>query len=231
MVTFEAHDDGRFAYLWRDGAFEWSCELEEFIPLLKADMIEMALKYSDYEIALHAGAYILHDRALLLLGAPGAGKTTLGMALVASGFDLLADDVVLLQTDGRVSGMAFPHTVKSGAWSIVEPYWVGVTTAKTHRRPDGLEVRYAPAKEACSRRCRIGRIAILNRRAASVARLEPIDAVDALRVLLSEATSETQKLTSAGFSALIDALSDVRCCTLQYSSVAAAAQCLREFCE
>lgn len=51
-------------------------------------------------IALHAGAVVVGDRALLLLGAEGSGKSTLAAALAARGYPVLADDLVALGQQG-----------------------------------------------------------------------------------------------------------------------------------
>ena len=47
---------------------------------------------------LHAAAVAWNDRALLLLGESGAGKTTLSLALARSGMSLLGDDLVIVQS-------------------------------------------------------------------------------------------------------------------------------------
>ena len=49
---------------------------------------------------LHAGAVVIGGRALLLLGASGAGKTTLALALTRLGAGFLADDAVALERSG-----------------------------------------------------------------------------------------------------------------------------------
>lgn len=229
-VMLEAILDGRFVHVWRDDSFAWSCMRDEFIPLIKAEATELALQYCVYEIALHAGAYVRSGSVTLLLGSPGAGKTTLGLALLASGFDLFADDVVLLHKNGHVSGLAFAPAVKSGAWDLVRPYWSGVVRAQTHTRPDGQKVRYAPAPSAEADLLPVSSIAILDRRDGARAGFEPIDPVDVLGMLLAEATSANERLTVAGFSALVDALENIRCVTLTYCDLTEAAQTLREFC-
>ena len=46
---------------------------------------------------LHASAVARHGAGVLLLGPPGAGKSDLAFRLITAGFDLVADDQVLLQ--------------------------------------------------------------------------------------------------------------------------------------
>ncbi|WP_282041733.1 hypothetical protein [Halomonas alimentaria] len=48
-------------------------------------------------LALHAGAIVVGDRAVLLAGDKGAGKSTLVSSMVAAGFPLMADDIAALE--------------------------------------------------------------------------------------------------------------------------------------
>lgn len=68
---------------------------------------------------LHAAAVAVDGQALILAGGSGQGKTTLAMALVASGGQLAADDHVALAVDGT-NLLAFPaaSAVKRGAWNL-----------------------------------------------------------------------------------------------------------------
>lgn len=62
---------------------------------------------------LHAAGLARGERALLITGASGAGKTTLTLALLRAGYGFLADDTVLLSARGGADGpglraLAFP---------------------------------------------------------------------------------------------------------------------------
>lgn len=61
-------------------------------------------------LALHAGAIMVDDRAVLLAGDKGAGKSTLVSSMVAAGFPLMADDIAAVEERaGRVCcRSAFP---------------------------------------------------------------------------------------------------------------------------
>lgn len=52
-------------------------------------------------LPIHAAAVSLDGSALLLVGEPEAGKTSLAAALARSGADLLSDEVALVAPDGR----------------------------------------------------------------------------------------------------------------------------------
>lgn len=50
-------------------------------------------------VCLHASAIAIHGRALALIGAPGAGKSTTAAAFAVNGWPVLSDDVVPLTED------------------------------------------------------------------------------------------------------------------------------------
>lgn len=69
------------------------------------------------ELLIHAGVVALDGRAVLIPGAPDAGKSTLTAALVRAGFDYLSDEAarVDLRT-GRI--LPFPRTLTLDARSL-----------------------------------------------------------------------------------------------------------------
>jgi HPr kinase/phosphorylase len=61
-------------------------------------------------IVLRAGAVVIDGRALLIAGPPGAGKSSLALALIDRGAGLIGDDAVTLAADGdHLIASAPPH--------------------------------------------------------------------------------------------------------------------------
>ncbi len=62
-------------------------------------------------LALHAGALVIGDKAVLLAGHKGAGKSSMVSSMAASGFPLMADDIAAVEgSDGAVlCRSAFPQ--------------------------------------------------------------------------------------------------------------------------
>jgi hypothetical protein len=205
------------------GKPEISCSRSEFVPLLKAQIMDDVLRCADYEVALHAAAVSGIGGTALLIGSPGAGKSTLGIALVKAGFSALADDVVLLKNDGRVVGLGFPFTAKASSWDLLTRHWPGIVDRPTFARPDGQRVRYLPADRANDQPHDVSLVLLLDRRDHGDARAEEVGLTRALGALLAEGVTRDERLSTSGFTALVNVLRDVRCYRLTYNDFVEAA--------
>jgi hypothetical protein len=139
---------------------------------------------------------------MLLVGEPGAGKSTLSVALAAAGFRLDGDDVAALLPDGRVMGLPFPCTVKAGSWPMVAAFRPDLASRPVHLRPDGQTVRYLPLKAGAPPPRRVRTVLCLARTANASARLTPLDVQPAIGALLAEAWSASKTLATQDFDAL-----------------------------
>src|SRR5829696_5345555 len=87
---------------------------------LKGAILEDVLNGAGHVAALHGACVARSKGAILLLGPPGTGKTTITLALLKHGFGYGSDDVTLVSRSGGVRTVPLPPAVKEGAWSIVE---------------------------------------------------------------------------------------------------------------
>ncbi|WP_245458541.1 PqqD family protein [Mesorhizobium sp. M8A.F.Ca.ET.057.01.1.1] len=108
-VLLEVVGQGGRVHLLRDGEWILSCSLDELAVILKGQLLTEVLDYGAYELALHAAALLRNERVVLLCGNPGAGKTTLTLALVHAGFGFVADDVTLLDSRGMALAFRLPR--------------------------------------------------------------------------------------------------------------------------
>lgn len=211
---------GGRVHLFRNSDWIRSCSPDELATTLKGQLLTEALDHGAYELALHAASLLRNDRMLLLCGSPGAGKTTLTLALVHAGFGFAADDVTLLDSRGHGIGLPFAPAVKAGAWPLLAEFWPDLDAAPVFRRPDRKRVRYvvpdAFAVAAPSPRP-VGWVVLLRRDSDREAHLEPIDAAGALHGLLNGAFAPDGELGGSAFDALVQTIGSAKAYCLTYS--------------
>ena len=209
----------------------WHCDPADFVATLKADILEQVLRLAAYEIALHTAALIRDGKALLIAGQPGAGKSTLALALTQAGWALAADDVALVNQRGLITGLPFPLTAKSSSWPLVDRHWPDLAALPTYHRPDGFDVRYIiPENVASPGPWEVGAFVLLDRHPNGPVQVEAMDRADMLGTLISEATSRDQRLTAKGFNALVTSLEKAQCAKLTYSDLFEGVKALNELC-
>lgn len=210
------------------GRPEWSCERSHVVPVLRAELIDSILRCAQYEVALHAAAVAFGTGALLLVGSPGAGKTTLAIALASAGSEVISDDVVLIDQDGSATGLPFPLTAKAPAWPLISHVWPGLTFEPSYGRPDGQTVAYlAQIPLDFSPLRRVESIILLNRQEHAGVSMQELDPTDVLTVLVQEGATRDERLSATGFKSLLKILREARCCRLTYSNLSDAVAAVR----
>jgi hypothetical protein len=98
------HAPGFARILVADDGIELICAPEPgsaaWPMLLPAQALPLAATLRGLEV-LHAAGVVLNERAVMLAGEPGAGKSSLAAALLRRGAGLLSDDAVALALDER----------------------------------------------------------------------------------------------------------------------------------
>ncbi len=190
----------------------------EIVPALKAQLTADVLASGAYALAIHAASLARGGRMLLLCGEPGAGKTTLTVALAQAGFGYAGDDIALLGPHGRVAGVPFAASVKSGAWPLVSRFRRDLEAVRIFRRSDGQDVRYLPpAGPVAAAPLPLGWVVLLRRQPDGPARLAHLDRIEAMRSVLAEATAPGQRLSAAVFGLLARAMAGADCHVLSYA--------------
>lgn len=206
-------------------------QLNQAATLVKAQILQDIINDPRWSLALHAGCVGRNGKALLLTGSPGAGKTTLISWLLGSGFAYHGDDISMLGADGRVLGLPFLPTIKSGAWPMMASRYPGQLQSLIHWRPDGRRVRYLtvppPAQQSP---LPVGWIVKLRRTKGASARLIPQHPTALIKHLLSEAASSSGEADRPAIDNLIRTVGAARTCELEYDDLNEAAALLGVFC-
>lgn len=194
---------------------------ERIVPEVKAVLTEaLARSVGDGAFLLHA-ALLAHDReGLLISGAPGAGKTTLALALAAHGFGYGSDDIVRVSAAANLVGVPFSPASKSGAWNLAAPYVPTLRGLPLHRRSDGQQVRYVPAGGFAGGEVDgLGWVLLLDRRPGATVALEPAAPLDALTQLIAGAFSADHRMTGEALAAFAAKVARADCRRLVYSDL------------
>jgi len=217
--------------LLRNNRWIESCSAEELAASLKAQLLIEVLECGRYELALHTASLIHNESVLLICGKPGAGKTTLSLALEHAGFAIAGDDLALLDATGLVTGVPFPVAVKAGAWKLVTRYRSDVTKAPVSRRSDRKRVRYlTPLRLVRSSARPVSWVVMLRRRSGKDVSLRPIGPIEALEGLLKDAFAAGHELSPPGFEALVSLVNRAKSFCLTYSRLEDAVKLLRDAC-
>lgn len=187
---------------------------DRIVPEVKAVLTDRLAK------AVGQGAFLLHaalladaGRGLLITGPPGAGKTTLTLALAARGLAYASDDIVHVAPDGRLTGVPFAPAAKAGAWDLL-----ALPPGPAHLRADGQHVRYLPGPPAAPVD-RLGWCLILDRRPVARATLEPVEPLAMLTELLASALSADRALSADTLDAFAAQVAAADCRRLVYADL------------
>jgi HprK-related kinase A len=123
------------------------------LPVLEWGLNACVYRAAHQFLIIHAAVVERWGCALLLPGLPGAGKSTLCAALVASGWRLLSDELTLLgPADGLVHPLARPISLKNDSIEIVRRLApdaaFGPTATDTHK---GAVAHMRPPTESIRR--------------------------------------------------------------------------------
>lgn len=206
------------------------------LPLAQAfPMLEWGLNWCvttqvNHFLMFHAAVVARGDRALLMPGPPGSGKSTLCAALVARGWRLLSDELALVDLEsGELHGLARPVSLKNASIDAIRAFapdaFVGDPCHDTlkgtvaHMRPPTASVQRAtvPAYPAWVVFPRFDRGAAIE--------LAPVAPEEAFFRLVENAFNYAA-LGVRAFERTVDLVGQSDCHDLVYSSLQEAVACL-----
>jgi hypothetical protein len=194
------------------------------------ESIAYTLLAQRYAAPLHAASVARNEIGVLLGGASGAGKSTLSFAAVCAGWTFLSDDCTwLLAAGSDATAVGKPHQVRfrddaPGLFPRLAAY-------DARQRPNGkfgMEVPLSAFPELrTALQCKIGGMALLDRRSGVQPLLERVNAVELAQ----------QMLNSCSYGEAVDAMHEqaasrlfgLPACRLQYESLDDGLRLLTEF--
>lgn len=218
--TLSAAAAGGLVFLFEDGGMIGAYDRRRWIPEVKAWLTDRYAKGVEGAFLTHGALLSRRSGGLLLCGEPGAGKTTLTIALSRAGWDYQADDIVRIDPHGRAMGAPFAPAVKRGAWDLLRPRVPELAALPAHLRADGQEARYLPVAPTTGRApLPLAGVLILARRAGSAAAIEPVEPLEALTTILGGAYSAKGAIDPQTLEALAAAVDAARCGRLVYEAL------------
>ena len=205
-----------------------SCAANEWIPRLKAVLTEHYTANVRDAFLMHAAFLVRDNKGILLSGAPGAGKTTLCVALARSGYDYQGDDIVRLEGNGKARGTPFAACVKAPAWPLVTSYAPEISDLPVYRRSDGKDVRYLPVETARHRPRSIEFVLLLSRQPDAKPALEPLEPLDAFSTLLESAFSVKGSISAPVLKTFASAMEGAASFRFIYSNLADAIAAIQD---
>ena len=131
------------------------------IPVVIDRIQVLAYQVQKYAFCFHGAALQAEQGLLLLPGSSGAGKSTLAALMSSQGVPLYSDEMIAFDPCFNVIPITLPIALKSGSWTLMQPYFPTLEKAAIWERIDGRKLKYVwPPKFASKSTSKIARMIV-----------------------------------------------------------------------
>ncbi len=176
-------------------------------------------------VQIHSSGSVLNDRAVLALGASGAGKSSLALAWLAAGYPTLGDDVVHLAADGRAHPFKRLFKVSPEMLQLV-----GVDPARTPFWNAACEEAWYDPDDTAgwADTAQVALVALCHRQAGACLSVRPVDRTAGLNALM-HSLMETGRRAENSLDVLVEVVKHACVVEVTFESALTAAAAITEY--
>lgn len=203
---------------------------ESLFPVLLEYMLIAYAESVPFLISMHAAAVGTGQCVFIMPAQSGSGKSTLTAALMAEGFELYSDEMVQLDSAGRVSFFPFPLNIKEGSWGILEKRFPLLGDQSFHRRFDGQKLRFIPPQNSPSSKKKATHLIFPKYIEGTSVVLREVSACEAMIRIKEGGYKLQDPLDQESFEQIIENVISLPKFSLEYSSLDDAVNTIKKLC-
>ncbi len=176
-------------------------------------------------VQIHSSGSVVNDRAVLALGASGAGKSSLALAWLAAGYPTLGDDVVHLAADCHAHPFKRLFKVSPemlqlvGVDPVTTPFWNGECGEAWYDPDDGV---------GWAGTARVALVVLCRRQAGARLSVRPVDRTTGLNALI-HSLMETGRRAENSLDILVEGVKHAYVVEVTFESAVVAASAITEY--
>ena len=173
-------------------------------------------------LIIHAAMLERHGRGVILVGEPGAGKSTLSAALMQEDWRLLSDEITVINADCRLQPVPRPVSLKNTSIDMIrQRYPQAILTDTAHNTSKGSVAHLKPSPVSLQQADEAVTPALILfpiYKAGTALRIDPVTRGDSL-IRMVEGAFNYHLLGEEGFERLADTIEACACHELEYADL------------
>ena len=164
---------------------------------------------------LHAASVSKNERALVIPANSGAGKSTFTTWLAANGFEYLTDELILVDDDAMIEGIARPIQIKSNGLDAISHLIVDDDLVQKGNFANALPVACLGGSKVAEARQKLALFVFPKYTKGGAYRFERLSSAEAgMRLMANHVNA--RNLEGHGFRAMMEIIRNTQCYSLEY---------------